>query len=308
MPAAPSMGFLGQVGMGPDTGNVTESYEIEAESVGMQQEEIAIYGIRGTRSRITERVIDGRRQVGGSITLAPQPGELRKLLPRILGGAETPVSNTHFTYALAETLPSFALMIDRIAKVFTYATCYVDSASFSSATGQALRLALQIEALAESVGAAGTFPAISVSDDQPFVFHQGTLTLGGTAYEMMGVEVTLNNMLKKDRFVNSQTRTHLPPTDRQVSVRCTVPYTADTVGLYNSGAPGITGVVKFSVGGAGEGAAGKSLTFTFGKVILPAARSPVLANKDEIVLTLGGDSRKVTGSTPELAIILDTTA
>ena len=47
---------------------------------------------------------------------------------------------------LAETLPSFTLAIDRVAKVFTYAGCKVNRAVLSGTQGGLLRLALDIVA------------------------------------------------------------------------------------------------------------------------------------------------------------------
>ena len=90
--------------------------EFISESFVENEERVDSEGIRGTRSRHGERVHAGLRRVGGSIVLNPSPGELDTLLPYILGAAESTDS-----FAVADTLPDFQLMIDRVAKVFTYA-------------------------------------------------------------------------------------------------------------------------------------------------------------------------------------------
>lgn len=304
--AAPSMGYAAQLGMDASSATVTEAYEFTSETITMDQALAIQDGIRGSRARTIERVKAGIQTIGGSLTMNPSPAELRKLLPRILGGAET--ADTGFaTYALAETLPSFYLVVDRVAKVYTYTGCYVDSAVFKSGQGQLLDLTMMIEALSESVGAAGTFPSLTIDTTTPFIFHEVVLTLGGTSIPCMELEITIDNMLKKDRFTNSQTRTHLPPMDRRVSIKATAEYTSTTTALYNTGVAGVTATAKFNYGGAGAGAAGKSLLFTFGNVIFPAKKSPAVGSKDEITLVLEGDARK-TSTTPEVAVALDYTA
>lgn len=306
MPVAPNVGVFAQLGMDPSSATSTEAYEFKSESLTSKRELIESIGMRGSRSRVIERLRQGTLTVGGQILLAPSPTELRKLLPRILGGNESAGAGL-YTYALAETLPTFVTSIDRVAKVYSYTGCKVDKAIFRAAQGQVLDLELDVEALSESVGNAGTFASLTIDNTTPFVFFDGVLTLGGTAYQMMDVAITIDNFLKKDRFVNSQTRTDLPELDRSVTLECTVPYTSDTVGLYDGGASGVTAIVKFNYGGSGSGGAGKSLKFTFGNVVFPANGTPAIGAKDEITLRLAGAARK-TSTTPEVAVELDNTA
>lgn len=293
---APSMGVFAKLGM-CDSGDlaVDEGYEFISEQLAMKTQLIEPNGIRGTRSHVKERVRAGLQQIGGPVVLQPSAAELAILLPRILGAV---ASGT--TFALAETVPQFTIGIDRVAKVFTYSGCAVDQATFRSQSGQALELQMAIEAESESIGNAGTFPAISIGTDPPFVFSDAVLVIGGTTYEFGSFECSINNMLKKDRFMNSTTRSDLPAMDRKVGLRLGLPYTSDTTSLYTTAVTGAAATVTFTNGAL-------SMLFTFANLITPPNGAPAIGNsRDEIMLNLEGDSR-MSGSTRELVITLDST-
>lgn len=303
----PSMGYAAQLGMDPSSTTATEKYEFLSESIGAERAIVNTAGMRGSRSEQIERIRQGIVTYGGSIVLAPSPTELRKLLPRILGAAEG--SDTGFyTYALADTLPSFYVAVDRVTKVFLYSGVVVDKATFRSSAGSPLELTLDVEALTESIGNAGTFPALSVDGYPPFMHHDLTLTLSGSSVQCHEITLTIDNMLKKDRFGNSQTRTDLLPTGRKVTIQAVVPYTSDTIALYDTAAAGVSCDVKWSFGGAGDGAAGKDLHFLCQNVVFPANKTPVMTQKgDEITLTIEGQIYK-SGSNNEISAKLDVVA
>ncbi len=297
---AASIGVRSQLGIGASD-PVDEVYEFVSEDFAMQQSLIAGHGIRGSRERVIDRVRQGLKTFSGSVVLEPTPTELRDLFPRCLGGAES--GSGPYAYAVADTNPTFYMTIDRIAKVFTYTGCKVDQWSISSSPGQAMRLALNIEALTETIGNSGTFPSLTYDTGAPFVHHDtsGAVTIGGTAYECGQIQITGSNALKKDRFVNSQTRTELPETDREIRLSLMVPYTSSTVSLYNGGTSGVDVVITYTNGGL-------SVAYTFGKVIFPAAKSPTTGSKnDEIMLRLDGEALK-SSSEPTISIALDVSA
>ena len=119
--------------------------------------------------------------------------------------------------------PYFQCVIDRVAKVFTYIGCKVARATFRSAKGQPLEVAVEIAAIKESIGAAGSFPALALDAAAPFVFTDGVLTLGGTVYQVEEFETTIDWHLKLDRYMNSQYRTDLVSTDLTVRLRADKP-------------------------------------------------------------------------------------
>lgn len=292
----PSMGYASQLGMGASNVSITEAYEFKSEGLASERTVIKTAGMRGSRSQVIERVRQGTLAPGGPIVLEPSPAELRKLLPRILGAAESGVNP--YTYALAETLPTFGVQVDRVAKVFTYALCVVDKATFRSSEGQPLELTLDVEAQTEAITNAGTFQGgLTIDGNPPFVFFDGVLTLGGSSVPMREFELIVDNQLKKDRFTNSQTRTALPPMDRLVTLRCTVPYTADSVALYDGGAAGVTSNLTLTNGS-------HVLNFQTQNVVFPAKKSPAVQRKDdEVLMTLEGQVFHTT-TNPELQVVL----
>src|ERR1700733_15042000 len=72
-------------------------------------------GIRGTRSYSQERVRTMPYKVSGTVNLLCDIHSMDTLLGYILG-----TGPTSSVYSLTDTLPSFYLMIDRVAQVFTY--------------------------------------------------------------------------------------------------------------------------------------------------------------------------------------------
>ncbi len=309
MPVAPNMGVLSQLGMDASSATVTEAYEFLNESLGTQREVIRQDGIRGSRQHPVERLRSGRKTPSGSVTLQPTYVELVNLLPRCIGAvsAQSGFNN----YLTSDTQPaSFFTVMDRVAKVFTWTGCRVDRATFSAGPGQPLQLTLDIEGLSESVGNAGTFPSLTISATAPFIFEDCVATLGGSAYQIMSWQCVVDWHLKKDRWVNSTTRTDLPSTDLTVTTNFVVPYTSDTTGLFDAGGSssvaGIAGDINFTVGGAGAGATGTNLKFSFANLVFAQNKSPTVQGKDEITMTLSSEARR-TGSTVPLTVQLDST-
>ena len=154
---APSMGHATRVGASAST-PATEEYDFLSCTVGKQGVLVQSEGIRGTRSRVKEAVNTGPYTVSGALIMEPRPDDLDNWLPRILGGTETADN-----FPLAEVLPDFFLVVDKVAKVFSYAGCKVNQGIFRSSKGQNLQLQMDIEGKTETAGDAGTFPSISTS-------------------------------------------------------------------------------------------------------------------------------------------------
>jgi len=249
----------------------SEPYEFVSESLRQTVERSESEGIRGTRSRHGERVSQGLKRVGGSITMNPTPTELDRLLPRILGAAESSDS-----FALAETLPEFLVCIDRIAKVHTYAGCKVSRATFAGSAGQKVTLTLDIVGKTETEGNAGTFPSVTIDLEDVYMFFQGVLTLNSTATAFESFSLVIDNVLDA-QFRNSQTATDITPSDRIVELTVTVPYTSAESALYTTpstggvGLTGIAGVLEFTNGS-------NELTFTLNS-LKPQSQTPVVNNR-----------------------------
>jgi hypothetical protein len=287
------------------SGAADKEYEFVSENLALDQEHIYEPGIRGTRLKPAERLRDGRKTPGGTIVMHPTYAELVDLLPRIVSAASA--QSGYNTYTVSDTQPAaYDVTVDRIAKVFRYTGCRTSRATFRGSPGRPLELTLEVEALTEVIGNAGTFPSLTISGTPPFVWHDGVVTIGGTTYQCFEWECTIDWMLKLDRFVNSQTRTDLPSMGLTITNRFTIPYTSTETALYNAGVSGFAAIMEFTYLGAGGGAAGTNLKYEFAKVCFPARKSPIVASRDEVTMELSGEAYR-SGSTAPLIVSLDST-
>lgn len=274
------------------SGNASEPFEYVSNTVGKRAEIVRRNGLRGTREMIAEDAKDGTYTVSGDLTLEPTPEDLAIWLPRVLGAAANGTS-----YALAETLPTFNLAEDKVAKVMTWAGCKVDRAVIRAQKGGLLTVVLSIEGLTEAVGNAGTFPALTITYSRPYIMHEIVLTLNSTAREVESFELTINNNLTKDRHLNSQTRVNLPEGERQITLQTVVPYSPNNTDLYDLGAAGAsTNTIVCTSGNY-------STTFTFGKLQAPT-EAPATQPPNEIMETFTWTACK-TSTTASLVVTHD---
>ncbi len=272
-----------------DTGSIP--LEIISENLTKQGVILETGGLRGSRQHPAERTRTGPYKVSGSLLLPVSRVALDNLLPTILGGSE---STDVFDFA--ESLPEFQMMIDRVSHVFTYTGCKVNQASFRGSKGGLLQLQLDIEAETENVGAAGSFPTLTMPTEKPYAFTDGVVTLAGSAREIFDFNVVIDNALDTERFVNELTRSEIPAQDHIVAVDFNAPFDSANADLYGQSLEGSAATLAFT--NAEE--SGSVLTFSFATIQFPD-RSPNSPGKTEIALPLRGVARKV-GSTNALVI------
>lgn len=268
--------------------------DIVSSSMSGEQSLAISEGIRGTRSRTKERTRLGLNPVGGNVALQPSPTELNHLLYPILGTAESTD-----VFALGETLPAFNWMEDKIAKVYTYAGCKVNQATFSGSPGQLMNLSLDIVGKTETEGNAGTFPAITFDTDTAYAWSDAVLTIGGNAYSVMDWSVTINNFVVP-RFTNSITATDIAPTDREVMMSITTPFTSDETALKALTLAGAAATLVLTNGG-------QSLSFAFANIKHNPNRTPTINGRGEIVYPQSFKSF-MSSTTRELIVTHDSTA
>ena len=284
---------LSMAAAGTAVGSYTEAYEFRTEGLRAAREIVETSGIRGTRSMPIERTRDGTVRINGTVAFHATPAMLDLLLPRIMGSAE--VSDL---FAVAETLPEFDVLIERVAKRFVYAGCKVARATFRATAGGALELDLEITGKSETVSATA-FPAITAPTDPPYIWSDAVCTVEGSARVVTRWELSIDNQLNA-RFSNSNTATDIHTQGRVVTVSMTVPYTSDEVDLYGINSSGASGATFVLTNG------GRSITFTVGALAV-ADSSPVVGGPGEILLEMSGIA-KSSGSTKELSITSDSTA
>ncbi len=305
-PTTASMGHQAKLGTKKETTygtavTVDQGFVFVSESIAKRGVIIERVGLRGSRSHQADDTRVGPYTVGGQLVLEPTPEDLAIWLPRILGADP---SGT--TYNLAEILPSFTLSVDRVAKVFTYAGCKVNRAVFQGAQGGLLRLTLDIVAQSESVAVAGTFPSLTLGVTQPYIFSDLALTLASAAREVKQFDLTIDNGLITDRFMNSLVIVSAPEGDRAIGLRTMHAWAAANTDLYAQALAGAAGSLQLTNALGGTPPTGYQTTFSFATLQVPA-RSPVVPGRQEFFLNLDMVARKV-GSTPELAVTHDSAA
>ena len=265
----------------------TESHEFVAESLVKQTTILETAGIRGTRSHPAERTRDGTSAVAGTIDYHCSKGLLDLLLPRLLGAGMSP------NYTLAESLPFFDVLVDRVANRFVYGNCKVSRARFHARASGLVALALEVIGESETTTAT-PFPAIAPPTDPPYVWQDCVVTLNGAPRVVTEFELTIDNHLVP-RFANSPTATDLYAADRTVHLACVVPFTGDTLDLYGANSSGAAAASLAFTNGP------HSLTFNLAQVQF-ADHSPHVPGKSEIFLHLAGQAKK-SGSTSELVVV-----
>lgn len=298
MATTPAEAFLGQFGVDTTGGSgVTHKFDIMRESIILTEHTINTAGIRGTRSYLQERIRQGNRSVDGQVIMHPTAAELALLLPWILAGS--PSGSPTVTYPLGETLQTRFVVVDRVAKVFSYSGCVVDKATFKATQGEALELTLDVVGVDETVLNAGTFPTLTLDiANSPFIFTDlcGAFTLGGTVYTIKDIELVIDNHVDKERYFNCQTRASLPAQDRTVMLNFTNPY-GDATALYGSGLLSTHAVATFTNGAA-------VLIFDMIDFIVPR-RSPEMEGRvTEVMIPFNGQCY-TSGSTKELITSLN---
>lgn len=274
-------------------GFYTEAYEFVSENLQKKLTRLDTSGIRGSRSHTIERSRDGTYTVGGTINFHATPAMLDLLLPRILGANES-----IDTFALAEALQEFDVLIDRVAKRFVYGNCKVSRATFRASASGLLELSLDVVGKTETVSATA-FPSITAPTDPPYVMQDGAFTLVSSARKVMEFELVIDNQCQQ-RFTNSQSATDVSAQDRLITCRFRTPYTSDEVDLYTGGLSAAAALsIVFTNGGY-------STTFTIPKFYIEDS-SPVVGGKGEIVLESFGQCL-MSSTTRELVITHDSTA
>lgn len=273
-----TFGFQSQLGV--DTANpVTQRLDFDSEELVCDEDFIDTNGLRGTRSLSQERIRQGIRRVHGMIRFQPTEAELALLLPWILGG--TPSLGT---YPLGDILSPRFVAIDRGSHVFTYNGCVVDTATFHATQNQALSVDLEIIGIDETLGAAGSFPSLTLDiTTQPFIFTDLVLVVNGVTYNCRSFELKIDNDIEKERFFNSQTLTAGYAKSRHITISHPLPYGDDSA-AYNLGVAGVAATATFTNGA-------HVLEFSMANVKYPR-HSPRVEGHEEIFLPLTGTAYK----------------
>lgn len=287
-----AVGTLAKFGTG-STSTVDKPFEFLSENIRKQMMIKDTDGIRGTRSRPTERTRADAYTVTGDVTMNPAPVEFDTLMYYACGTAKDGSSQ----FPLIETIPEFYIAVDRVTKVPVYGLCKCGKLTLRSGEGRFLEVVMSVVGKTETVGAAGSFPSLTLETAAPYIFYDAALTIGGSPYSVKEWEVSIDNVLKP-RTLNSATATDIPATDRIVTCSLTLPYTSTEQALYDVGNTGAAVVLTLTNGTVSLALSMASVKFD--------TESPTVPGRDEIGLKLNGKARK-SGSTLELVVTNDST-
>jgi hypothetical protein len=293
-----SIGTLGALAIGL-ADPVDKRLNYESEDFTRKDEVIDGNGIRGTRSSDIELNRDSLQRIDGPVSLIPTALELTYLLEWILGAAA--VGNV---YALADTIATRFMQVDRKIKVFKYAGVGVNKATFKASRGTALKLELDLVGQSSTPAAAGSFPAIALDvSTKPFIFSDLVITVGGTTVSTTDFELEIDNKIDKDRYFNSLNLTAVNALDREIRLKTSLPYGdfESVRAAMNAGANGLGVNATFTNGGT-------SILFALPAVAVPM-HEPGTPGRSEIMLPVEGRAFRLGGAagTKELTVTLDST-
>lgn len=235
--------------------------------------------ITGSRIPQGDNVSPGLVSRRHHILTEPTAEEFAVLLP-LMG---IPVSSGN-TYILGETVPSFPMIIDRVAKVMTYSASYVDKWILRGQKGlKPWALELQVVSLAETRGAAGSFSSTALATKTgPYPFSKGTLTLDGTEFKFDQFALAGDNHVLL-RYNNAETADDAMSTGSDIILATSIPYsTSSEIALFDDGtaatrSDGFDGALAFTLGNV-------STTFAFGNMKAPNQLPKISSKFDEIRL------------------------
>lgn len=202
--------------------------------------------ITGYMDPLSQRVSLGQLDIVVNVRLRPTPLELTALFPQMGMTLDTGV------WGLDESLASFTMIIDRVAKVHTYATCYVNQWTLSGQKGtKPLALDLQIVGTSLTEGNAGSFSATALTADGPYPFTAGVLTLRSSTRQFDRFSLSVNHFVERN-FENSLTVSCADMTRRRVTLATSVPYVSANTDLFTTplaSAAGAAATLVFTKGG-----------------------------------------------------------
>lgn len=257
--------------------------------------------ITGSRTVPSERARFGPGIYGGWVYLPVSPKELDTLLPLILGTAEAAD-----VFAVAETVPAFGVIIDKVTDIFGYLNGVVNQAIFSAtqsgpgAPPNYLTLAMECFFKDED-GTVASFPNISLGTDAtyvPYVFEDCVTTLDSIARSPISWAVMINNHIHRRHVANLKPVT-LCPARRTVGARFRFPYDDDHDDLHGIARAGIAGNMLLTNGNM-------STEFDFPCLQAPS-NTPFIEGHEEIHIDVNFVARGLS-TAKEIEVTNDSTA
>ena len=141
-------------------------------------------------------------KVEGSVSFILRPDSAGFLFKAAMGGTDTVTQNSPETgahkhsialVAANGTLPSYTLIVDRKVAVKKYSGVKIDNFQLDAKAGDYVKGSFTIKGKDESTGTTAT---IAATTTKSFKCLGGSLTLGGTTYDINGATVKIANKLQ----------------------------------------------------------------------------------------------------------------
>lgn len=285
----------------------SEPYSIIQENVRLVSNWIEDPGLTGSRSVQYTQRRRGPSWIQGRIRMRMRPAELDLLLPRILGASEVPVD----TFNVANDVPTFGILIDRVTQTFQYRDCKVArciitgrSSALQGDNPQPIELTLDILGRSRVLGT--SYPALTLGSTAPYlpyIFEEGAITLNGGARDLIDFQLIIDNRLRP-RFVNSLTPVDICPFgSRMVMLRTTTPFTSSELNLIGQAEGGAAGSLVWTSSGTPT----ISTTVSFGRLQTLDDNDPSINGQEEIPL-ITEMLASANGATNEITFINDPVA
>jgi hypothetical protein len=250
------MGYLAKCSIGGT------QVEFVSQSIAQSIELVQDDGLRGTRTRVMERVALGNIGISGDIVLQPTPAEFAAVMSYGL-------NSTSATYTLSDPLADVTVIFDLGAgnPLLTY-TGRFNTMKFEGGPGEKIKLTIGFVGKTLVIGNGGAIGGSPPTSQRPFMFYDASsgVTIGGSTYSIDKFELTFDNKISPT-YMQGQTATDLEPTDRVVTLGLQTKYTSTEAGLLTTGITGPvigspqTASISFTNGS-------DSLAFSFAALVL----------------------------------------
>lgn len=194
---------------------LTEYYEIQSENMIIEPDIQDFTGLTGARGQSKTSRREGNVALGGDINVHARQNIIGNWLYWAMGGGNGGAPSLD-----NGVLPTITLCVDRVVRKVTFSGCKIDTLELSSEANGPLLIHPSMLAMNYVEGAGGsTTPSYDNQVTHPILMHHGLiLTVDGSAIELNKLNLTLNNNLDGDHFVNSQFRTVIPETRREIAL------------------------------------------------------------------------------------------
>lgn len=148
----------------------------------------------------------------------------RGILGAVADGGSAPYTHT---YTETNTVPSFTIAtgteLGTNDEVTALLGCKINSATITAAVGEVVKVRIECPYKTETLATSGLGSQVAETEE-PFVFSEGTLSIGGTINNVQSAEVTFNNNSEGIFGLGSRFKTAEVEKQREYSVKLTVAF------------------------------------------------------------------------------------